>query len=1476
MNLTDIFFSENSIISSKDLNNFKDILKNKINYISNYIFNNGSIIFGDQPEIIDNVYFVPVINYNLNLIKKINYNNTINFINSGLICRYISSYYDNYINTFFLVLLPLNGNFISNGDEIFFRNEKIGNVDLFNTFFVGSVLHFRNSVYFVNDDFIKFENYIKIINKFNTNSIKSVFIVYDEFENIPDYKFNKDEYGIFYSDYISNNVLKYRKYKVEITDNSQIIHNSIKIGEIIENKYYPLHNDLNSIILKKILSVFGNKVLSDFKLKLINDNLILDNLSYIYNGEYYNYNKFKINLNNYFLEKSKNNYFVNYNNSVIFKINIVNLKIPYDGILVWLFDSNNNKVGCGRILNLDENKIYLYNVILFNKIKVTPNLNFGFTSFVRLSKDVYGIELISVNELLIFTNLNYLNSFTYNNNTFYVTDNIKFTFDNVYKIGTTDGNLLFNVNDYILNNQINNIYLTETFEYIKEIRNIRYPQLKLYSINSDSNGNIILPEYYDDLNDVNVLIYNTSDYKFLEAKESSVNTIILQDSFIQPNTNYLVYIKKENTTINLKKSEYLIFKLMKNSYDEYILPIDDLNKIKFISDDLYKLYFIEGNIDLTYIGELIYFNNDPYYIIVDIINQNGVVVLPLNKRKVNVNDKVKIKGDIFTIFNIFIKRSIDLNGINIINYNDFEKNSFLVFEHLLDLSNYYVIVEYNKELILSNNIFYYDDKKLYINQKTNNLIINGSGTYLDPFILNPINELLLTFINQNIKENIIFQNNYFEIDYLMEFLESIYINLRDGIYLEDKINGINIGNLKKIVENEKKETNNNSEGFLIKLNKIDFSDNYHYNLFLNNFNLKILNSYSENELIINYYNKNSVFENINLSLCNKIFKTDNKFYYYFYGKNFVDEINGIYIPKIFRVSYFNYLPDINELVLDNLGNKYKVLPPDKTFYEYLPYNNNNIVNNYTTSIEYINLYPIEITDFNFENINKIIKYGDNTKFLNVLDTTILKDKNNNVEYFLIPEKDFLIDDLLTNNDFLHYELISYKKCYIYGFYFYCNFYEGLSFYIEVNEQKILLNKNNLDNNKIKVILNEPIYIDVGNKIDIKISPNDSVDLIFAEKVYLDNFNIVNRNNNIDKLIKLDIIEIEFSNSVKNIDIPIYYDKIKTIDYGIIEFLNNKIKIYLNDYDINDLPTTIYLNKIKSNIKIRNIGGAVAINNLTGTDINVNIIPEVTPYGSPLSSTNPGFLLYDGELISFSGVDEINYKLLNCKLINPGTKIISSGDYLEYYLFGDIPGFLVNDKNFNCDKIIKDFNFVILELSTSINFTRNEKFVVNDFEISNKKMFNLYEKENIKQKILISDGIKSEQIESNKNVLNNVYGENINISILNIKDFMNTYNGNLRLFTVKPYKIKSYNNYVKKFFSKKIKNNLLKYKFDYIKNYTKVYIYNVYTKDIINGVNEEDNIFVFDVSSYINREISGYIIVETNSYYSEVKYGRFEE
>lgn len=101
MNLTDIFFSENSIISSKDLNNFKDILKNKINYISNYIFNNGSIIFGDQPEIIDNVYFVPVINYNLNLIKKINYNNTINFINSGLICRYISSYYDNYINTFF-------------------------------------------------------------------------------------------------------------------------------------------------------------------------------------------------------------------------------------------------------------------------------------------------------------------------------------------------------------------------------------------------------------------------------------------------------------------------------------------------------------------------------------------------------------------------------------------------------------------------------------------------------------------------------------------------------------------------------------------------------------------------------------------------------------------------------------------------------------------------------------------------------------------------------------------------------------------------------------------------------------------------------------------------------------------------------------------------------------------------------------------------------------------------------------------------------------------------------------------------------------------------------------------------------------------------------------------------------------------------------------------------------------------------------
>lgn len=93
----------------------------------------------------------------------------------------------------------------------------------------------------------------------------------------------------------------------------------------------------------------------------------------------------------------------------------------------------------------------------------------------------------------------------------------------------------------------------------------------------------------------------------------------------------------------------------------------------------------------------------------------------------------------------------------------------------------------------------------------------------------------------------------------------------------------------------------------------------------------------------------------------------------------------------------------------------------------------------------------------------------------------------------------MIDDLLINYDFLHYQLISYKKCYIYGFYFYCIFYEGLSFYVEVNDQKILLNKNNLENNKIKVVLNEPIYVDIGSKIDIKISPNDSVDLILRIK-----------------------------------------------------------------------------------------------------------------------------------------------------------------------------------------------------------------------------------------------------------------------------------------------------------------------------------------------------------------------------------------
>lgn len=1477
MILTDISFSENSIVSSIDLNNLKELLSNKINYLSNYVFNNGSLIFGEQPEVINNVYFVPIINYNLNSVKNINYNNILNFLNSNLYCRYISYYYDDYLNILFLVVLPINGNFISNGDEIFFRNEKIGNVDLFNNFFVGSVLHFRNAVYYVNGDFFKFNNYVKIINKFSNNNIKNVFIVYDEEENIPNYVFNKDEYGIFYSDYISNNVLKYKICRIEISDNSQIINNSIKIGEIINDKYYPLHNDLNSNVIKRILSIIGDRVLSKYNLILKNNKLILDNLSYIYKGDYYNYNKFQIDLEDYFLEKSKNNYFVNYNNSVSFKVNIINLKIPYNGVLVWFLDANDNKVGCGRILLIDGNIVYFYNVILFNKIKVTPNLNFGVTNFVRIDENVFGVEIINVDELLIFTSLKDLNSFNYNNTTYYVINNIKYTFDNVYKISTIDGNLLFYVNDYILDNQNNSIKLTEYFEYIKEINNIRYPRLTLYSINSDSSGNIIIPEQYDDINDLNVLVYNTAGFKFIEAKESSLGTILLEDSFLQPNTNYLIYIKKEENILNLPRSEYLIFKLSKNSFNEYILPIDSVNKIKFISDDLYKILFSESGIDSSYLGEYIYVDQEPYYIIVDIINQSSVVVLPLNNKNIDIGKRVEIRNRIFTVLDLFIKRSIDLNGVKVVNYNEFEKNSFLVFKYFADLDNYYVVVEYNKNLIFNNILFYYDKEKLYFNQKTNNLNIFGNGTYLEPFIVENTNEILLSFINQNIKNNFIYQRNYLEIDYSIKFLENVYLNLRDKIYLDNKVDGINIENLINLVEkNEENKEEESSSNFLIKLNKTDFSDNYSYNLILNNYNLKIIKCYTENELIINYYNENKIFDKINLSLCNEIIKTDNKFYYYFYGKNLVDYIKGEYIPKLMRVSYFNYLPDINELVVDNLGNKYKVLPPDKTFYEYVPFSGNNIVNTYNTSIEYINLYPIDIIDFNFNNINKIIKNGDNTKFLDVLDTSILKDINNNIEYYLKPEENIKIDDIIYVDKYLEYELISFKKCCIYGFYFYCNYYEGLNFYVEINNQKILLNKNNIKNNKIEIILNEPIFVDIGGKINIKISPNDSVDLIFAEKVYLDNFNIVNKNGIVDKLLKMDIVEIEFNNSVKNVDIPIYINKIKFFDYGIIEFVNNTIKIYLDDYDVDSLPTTIYLNNIKNPKKLKNTGGTVTVNNTTGVDINVNYIPDVTPYGSPVSNTNPGFLLYDDEIISFTGVDLINYKLLNCKLVNPGTRVINNGDYMEYYIFGDVPGFLINDKWYTCNKITKNIDFVIIELTTPFNFTRNERFIINDFELSNKKMFNLYEKENIKQRLIISDGVKIEIMESNKNVLNNVYGYNLNVSVENIKDFLNTYNSKLILFTIKPYKIKNYNNFVKRYFSKKIKNNNLRYKFDYIKNYTKVYIYNIDNNDIINGVNEEDNIFVFDVSSYINKTITGYIIVETNSYYCEVKYGRFEE
>ena len=504
------------------------------------------------------------------------------------------------------------------------------------------------------------------------------------------------------------------------------------------------------------------------------------------------------------------------------------------------FDLNFFKIIYKNRLNLNDNISYL---VFYNNIENKENYLINIKSYIK--KYIIDIFFLKIFYYPLF-NKNYIdiikiiendiNKYILNENIFsekYPDFNIK-----IYKI--------FNKN-IVFNNNIK--YKSYWYNYNKDLNNI------VYSIDT-------IKYKYNDF-DINIFkyVYNLQNIKGDNIDEQLLEDLYNNDNIIYSIQTFVKYIddfnydffKKHNYCKNYDKNEIIDF---------YFKNID---KITYISKKLFKIKYPFFNILDFKKFNLKYENNSEIFTVYHNLKDKDNIIVSTNqfynkynnyniniyKSLLNLKYKLYFKNDNEYIYHYYNNKNYYEDYNNYLEkfsnkYPDFNINLYKYFNNIKSNDFISIIFEFEYQINIDSTIIY-SINSFY--KKYQNFKKQIYESYND---LNNYNEeeLILHFHIIGLKENLIYNDNFKELNIKNNFNTKIYKNLNKDL---EKLNEKEL--MTYFYKNKDKDDRIYSiESFYNKYSSYDFSiksRKYNFNLFSDNDNL---NKLSEEDKIIYFMN----------------------------------------------------------------------------------------------------------------------------------------------------------------------------------------------------------------------------------------------------------------------------------------------------------------------------------------------------------------------------------------------------------------------------------------------------------------------------------------------------------------------------------------------------------------------------------------------------------------------------------------------
>ena len=804
--------------------------------------------------------------------------------------------------------------------------------------------------------------------------------------------------------------------------------------------------------------------------------------------------------------------------------------------------------------------------------------------------------------------------------------------------------------DYITNiDNVINYFNTQYFDKLNVLYTPSFYENLFSVINNLVNKQIFFDKFIYSLSE---LIYWINDYSY---DTNVINTWLKYFSNVY--FEYYVYSDNQYTTEKFSFDIFSFYYLI-NTYIYFILikNTEYLNTLNLVYVNMFEVLFNNSVITINpdIINDILLFKYDSEHFL------NGGIKFNLNIDKQTQDYDKKLSSCVNNIFNFIINIYWGIIDYNIID-NVYKSNlrTYVTFYNMYYSYLNYLIINENKNkqnYDFEYNLNIFDELYiLYI------IIINVCTIqFIDIPTYNTLQQQYLTYsheyINYNVNINTLNLNTNFAV-YMDNLNSNIIPKNTIGNYYKNIQNNSIHDSIKYKIYNFKNNYNN-LDGYIIqiynnqvvKLNLSDentLSSNTFYNVIINTLNnlTTNVNFYLNNMNIILSDIINTIFDNIDIQFTYLIKNFGG-------GNNYNICINGSTKKKIFNQNnYKNEKPQITifslinkEIINKNIYNNIPIIlfyyscfitwstlgydiKYDLNYISDLFYNLANVIN--TTIISFLNNSTDISTNMFFNGLNILLFNNYNnyefivgtTNYFNQIISLNYGDLSNDTVNDLIEINNYLIgnNNIMANNLLNNLNLknsiilpkLKNNKIIIYK--------NLLGLASDFNSSKLTYYIKSIDNvfNDVKVqqklidyiikinngIVNEYGIIQIINKIELLFDDEIiSQYFNFNYKVFIDNFQNLNKQGLLDKMLNLKGIDnedfivsglkpyIKFAYQ-KNFIIPIkfffenYFNSIPLIscmntNIKIITYLNNT-NIYKSSYFINNLTPINILTKLNS-------------------------------------------------------------------------------------------------------------------------------------------------------------------------------------------------------------------------------------------------------------------------------------------------------